>query len=67
MIKYREFVTHLKSNGCFLIRNGKNHEIWGHDIGGGAIKQSSVPRHPSIVKQTCWAICKQLGIPKFPI
>lgn len=61
MIKYREFIAHLKANGCYLIREGKNHEIWGHED-----KQSSVPRHPGIVKQTCWAICKQLNIPKFP-
>jgi len=48
------------------MREGKRHEIWGHDLVAGHSKQSSVPRHPGIVKQTCWAICKQLEIPKFP-
>ena len=65
MIRYREFVKHLTKNDCWLIRQGSNHEIWGHTF-DGVQKQSSVPRHPNLVKHTCWAICKQLGIPKFP-
>ncbi|HPH87916.1 MAG TPA: type II toxin-antitoxin system HicA family toxin [Chitinophagales bacterium] len=62
MVKYKDFIKHLKVNGCTLLRQGNKHEIWEKDG-----KQSSVPRHPNINKLTCWAICKQLGIPKYPI
>ncbi|MHB8261979.1 MAG: type II toxin-antitoxin system HicA family toxin [Bacteroidia bacterium] len=66
MIKYRDFIRHLRASDCTLVRQGSNHEIWNHSS-DGIIKQSSVPRHPNLVKQTCWAICKQLEIPKFPV
>jgi mRNA interferase HicA len=62
MVKYKEFIKHLKSEGCQILRQGANHEIW-----RSKTKQSSVPRHPLINKFTCWAICKQLEINKFPI
>lgn len=62
MVKYKEFIAHLKKNECQLLRQGSNHEIW-HN---GAL-QTSVPRHPQINKLTCWAICKELQVSKFPV
>lgn len=61
MVKYNELIKYLKKQGCMLLRNGSKHDIWIHKD-----KQSSVPRHPQINKLTCWAICKQLEIAKFP-
>ena len=45
MVKYKDFIKHLKVNGCTLLRQGNKHEIWEKDG-----KQSSVPRHPNINK-----------------
>ena len=61
MVKYKGFITYLKTNGRFLRRQGSKHEIWEKGM-----KQTSVRRHPSINKLTCWAICKQLEISKYP-
>ena len=62
MVKYKDFISHLKNCGCELLRQGSKHEIWCNKN-----KQTSVPRHPQINKITCWAICKQLGISKYPV
>ena len=62
MVKYRDFISYLTDNGCHLLRQGANHEIWSN----GSL-QTSVPRHPKINKLTCWAICKQLRLKKYPV
>lgn len=56
-MKRIEFERHLKNNGCELLREGSNHSIWINTLNN---IQTSVPRHPEIVKVTCIAICKQL-------
>jgi mRNA interferase HicA len=61
MVKYRDFIRHLKDNGCEMLRQGAKHEIWAKGL-----RQTSVPRHSAINKLTCWAICKQLEIEKYP-
>lgn len=58
-MKYKEFIKHLKSNDCYLAREGASHEVWRKDPD----KQSTVPRHKKLAKGTCRAICKQLDIP----
>ena len=59
-MKRVQFEQHLKINGCMLLREGSNHSIW---INPANNFQTSVPRHPEIVKITCNVVCKQLSIP----
>lgn len=60
-MKTSELIKLLKKNGCYLLRNGKKHDIWYSPTTG---KQFSVPRHLSqdIPKGTCNNIKKDAGI-----
>jgi len=56
----REFLRHLREQGCVLIREGGRHSWWLNPIQN---KRSSVPRHSEIVDQLARKICRDLGIP----
>ncbi|MCQ2532673.1 MAG: type II toxin-antitoxin system HicA family toxin [Saccharofermentans sp.] len=60
-MKVSELKKILRKNGCFLVRQGTNHEHW-HSILSN--KSFMVPRHDSkeIPKGTLEAILKQAGI-----
>jgi mRNA interferase HicA len=58
-VKRRDLLTHLRRNGCELIREGANHSWWGNKDTG---KRSSVPRHNEISNNLCRKICKDLGV-----
>jgi mRNA interferase HicA len=56
----REFLRHLREQGCVLIREGGRHSWW---LNPTQNKRSSVPRHNEIVDQLARKICRDLGIP----
>ena len=60
-IKRSQFLIHLRNNNCDLHRNGGKHDIFKNSI---TLKKTSVPRHPTLDKNLCNLICKQLEIPK---
>jgi predicted RNA binding protein YcfA (HicA-like mRNA interferase family) len=60
-VKRKLFIDHLRKNGCYLHRNGANHDIYQNSI---TKKKTSIPRHPHLDKNLCNLICKQLEIPK---
>ncbi len=55
-----EFVKHLRSHGCELLREGKRHSWWHNPA---LNKRSAVPRHKEISDILAKKICKDLGIP----
>ena len=59
-MKVSELVKILKRNKCYLLRHGKNHDIWCSRITG---KQFPVPRHPAqdVPKGTFENIKKDAG------
>jgi len=56
----REFLRHLREQGCILIREGGRHSWW---LNPTQNKRSSVPRHNEIVDQLARKICRDLGVP----
>jgi mRNA interferase HicA len=56
----REFLRHLREQGCVLVREGGRHSWW---LNPAQSKRSSVPRHNEIVDQLARKICRDLGIP----
>jgi len=55
-----DLLTHLKSHGCLLAREGGNHSIWKNPTNQ---KIQAVPRHREIKKFTAKSICQKLEIP----
>ncbi|MGH3751185.1 MAG: type II toxin-antitoxin system HicA family toxin [Pseudonocardiaceae bacterium] len=50
---------HLRDQGCELLRQGGNHEVWWNPL---SRKRSSLPRHRQIPLTTARAICRQLEV-----
>ncbi|MDD9972411.1 MAG: type II toxin-antitoxin system HicA family toxin [Candidatus Poribacteria bacterium] len=59
-MKRRVLIRHLRKHGCFLVREGRRHAIWGNLEMN---TKTPVPRHTEIDNQLAADICKQLGIP----
>ncbi|MFH1923200.1 MAG: type II toxin-antitoxin system HicA family toxin [Planctomycetota bacterium] len=60
-MKRHELIRHLRSHGCFLIREGAKHSWWGNPANN---QRSAVPRHSEISAQMARKICRDLGIPE---
>jgi predicted RNA binding protein YcfA (HicA-like mRNA interferase family) len=60
-MKRNQLLKHLEENDCILYREGGKHSIYQNL---SSKKMTSVPRHPDIVENSAFDICKQLGIPK---
>jgi mRNA interferase HicA len=60
-MKRSEFIRHLNTHGCKLLREGSNHSIY---INPNNHRQSSLGRHQELSDLLCRKICKQLGIPQ---
>ena len=59
-MKRRALIQHLKRHGCYFIREGSNHSIWGRSEDG---VKTAIPRHTEITNRLAKDICKQLRIP----
>ena len=57
MIKVRDLKSHLRKQGCELVRQGAKHEVW-----QGPASRATVPRHREIPISTARVICSQLGV-----
>jgi len=60
-MKRRDFVRHLRLQGCELLREGARHSWWTHPEQN---RRSAVPRHSEINDNLIIKICKDLGIPR---
>ena len=59
-MKRNQFIKHLESSDCELMREGGNHSIY-QNLSNK--KQTAVPRHNELSDLLCKKICKQLEIP----
>ena len=57
-MKRNQLIKHLKTNGAFLLREGRKHSIFQKDS-----NKTQVPRHREIVDELARKICKDLRIP----
>lgn len=58
-MKRNKLIAHLKKQGCILIRNGANHDIYYNPLNA---KMSAIGRHLELDNLYCKMICKQLEI-----
>jgi mRNA interferase HicA len=58
-MKRQAFIRELVQAGCFLLRNGKRHDIYCNPANG---RQAPVPRHREIKNSLCELIRRQLGL-----
>lgn len=58
-MKRRDFVRHLKQQGCELDREGSRHSIFRNPENG---RCAAVPRHREIKDTVARTICEQLGV-----
>ncbi|MBI3934013.1 MAG: type II toxin-antitoxin system HicA family toxin [Acidobacteria bacterium] len=59
-MKRTEFIRHLRSHNCELLREGGRHSWWRNRDSN---MRSAVPRHSEIPDTLAKKICKDLGIP----
>ena len=62
-MKKRDLVRHLTAHGCYLLREGGNHEWW---MNPANQRKAAVPRHNDVIVHTAKAVCQQLLIPPPP-
>jgi predicted RNA binding protein YcfA (HicA-like mRNA interferase family) len=60
-VKRRDLISHLKSHGCELLREGANHSVY---VNRRARKTSTVPRHREVDDFLARRICRDLEIPE---
>jgi len=59
-MKRIDLMRHLESQGCQLMREGRQHSLY---INRQTRKSAAVPRHREIPQGTVRSICRALGIP----
>jgi predicted RNA binding protein YcfA (HicA-like mRNA interferase family) len=60
-VKQRELLRHLRKCGCYLKRQGKEHELWSNPQTGHV---EAVPRHIEIPTNLARKIYNALSIPE---
>ena len=60
-MKRRQLLSHLRRQGCVLVREGAKHSWWGNPANN---RRSAVPRHNEIDDQLARKICRDLDIPE---
>lgn len=56
----RAFERHLRAHGCLLHRHGARHDVW---LNPRNLRQTSVPRHPTVKRGVVRAACRALEVP----
>ncbi len=51
----------MKRHGARLVRHGGRHDLWENEDGE---KESQIPRHAVIKRNTARRICDDLGVPR---
>jgi mRNA interferase HicA len=60
-VKRRQFLAHLSSQGCELIREGAKHSWWANPKNKS---RSAIPQHAELSDFLCRKICRDLGVTK---
>lgn len=60
-MKQKQFLKHLRKNGCYLKREGRSHSLWCNPLNGNI---EAIPRHTEISDLLVKKICKNLEIEK---
>ncbi len=60
-MKQRQLLRHLRKHGCYLKRQGKEHELWINPRTGWL---EAVPRHAELANALARKICRSLSIPE---
>ncbi|PIR83761.1 addiction module toxin, HicA family [Candidatus Kaiserbacteria bacterium CG10_big_fil_rev_8_21_14_0_10_51_14] len=58
-MKRSKLIKYLESQGCFFVREGARHSLYGTKE-----RATTVPRHSEIPDILAQKICRDLGIPK---
>ncbi|HVL38409.1 MAG TPA: type II toxin-antitoxin system HicA family toxin [Fimbriimonadaceae bacterium] len=58
-----ELERYLRKPKAAFVRHGSNHDIWESAEGD---RESQIPRHQEIKKNTARRICDDLGVPRHP-
>jgi mRNA interferase HicA len=61
-VKRTQLERHLRSHGCWVLRDRGRHTIWGAPSG----TRAPVPRHNELPAGTVRSVCRTLGIPEPP-
>jgi hypothetical protein len=60
-MKRNSLLRHLRSHGCYLKREGKEHSLWINPRTGAV---EAVPRHTEISNLLARKICRNLSVPE---
>jgi predicted RNA binding protein YcfA (HicA-like mRNA interferase family) len=60
-MKRRDFISHLRNEGCVIHREGAKHTVFFNPENGHF---AAVPRHREIIIHLVKKICRQLEIPQ---
>jgi mRNA interferase HicA len=58
-LKRRDLIREIAGKGCFLKRNGSNHDIYQNGNNG---RKAPIPRHSEVKESLAREIKKQLGL-----
>lgn len=59
-MKRHELLQHLRTNGCYLKREGRSHSLWTNPQTG---QVEAIPRHVEIADKLAVKICRRLSVP----
>ncbi|NQT72053.1 MAG: type II toxin-antitoxin system HicA family toxin [Chloroflexi bacterium] len=60
-MKRSALLKHLRKQGCYLKREGREHSLWSNPNTG---KIETVPRHTEIPNKLARKICRGLSVPE---
>jgi mRNA interferase HicA len=60
-MKRSSLLRHLRSQGCYLKREGRAHSLWTNPKTGAV---EAVPRHVEVSNNLARKICRNLSIPE---
>jgi mRNA interferase HicA len=60
-MKRESLLKHLRTNGCYLKREGKVHSLWCNSKTG---EIEAIPRHIDIPIKLAYKICEGLSVPE---
>ena len=62
-MKRAALLKHLRKQGCFLKREGREHSLW---CNGRTGELQAIPRHVEISNLLAMKICRGLSVPEIP-
>jgi mRNA interferase HicA len=60
-MKRNALLKHLRKDGCYLKREGREHSLWCNPRTG---EMEAIPRHSEIPNKLAHKICRGLSVPE---